>query len=368
MPQITFVGPWFPATWLLAVALVTTACQPAETAPDLAPQPQPVPVRLAPVMIQETQDTLRFAGVSRARQRAALTFQVGGVIQNRDAELGQTVTANQVLATLYNPQLEPARDAARSRLAQLQSDLDQASRERDRARQLHTRGVSPLQDLEQQETRVDSLIAAISNAEATLRQTEDLLAENALRAPFTGTIEAVLLEPGEFAQPGQAVMRIAASGGMEMEIRAPAHLLQGLRPGQALPVWSSLDGTELSGHIAELSSSSSGSDTLYSLIVSLDSADIRAGEAYEVGLPRSRSPALAIPVSAVMRSADGLSVFRFRASADQSHGQVSRVPVAIQALQGEYAVLGSDTLSPGDRLVYAGLTRLAEGDSVRVLP
>lgn len=368
MPQSKFPRAWFPAVWLLAVTLVISACQPAETAPELALQLQPIPVRVAPVVIQQSQDTLRFAGISRARQRASLTFQVGGVIQNRDAELGQTVAANQVLATLYNPQLEPSRDAARFRLDQLQADLDQALRERDRARQLHSRGVSPLQDLEQQETRVDSLVAAISNAEATLRQTEDLLAENALRAPFPGTIEAVLLEPGEFAQPGQTVMRIAASGGMEMEIRAPAHLLQGLSPGQSLPVWSSLDGTQLSGRIAELSSSSSGTDTLYSLVVSLDDNDIRAGEAYEVGLPRSRSPALSIPVSAVMRSATGLSVFRFQASPDQSHGRVSRVPVAIQELQGEYAVLASDTLNPGDQLVYAGLTRLAEGDSVRVLP
>ncbi|WVM93453.1 hypothetical protein ULG90_05840 [Halopseudomonas pachastrellae] len=42
-------------------------------------------------------------------------------------EIGQQVAAGEVLATLYNPQLEPARDAARARLAELQAQSAQGA-------------------------------------------------------------------------------------------------------------------------------------------------------------------------------------------------------------------------------------------------
>jgi len=313
-------------------------------------------------------DTLRFAGISRARQRATLTFQVGGVLRNRDADIGQQVVAGQPLAQLYNPQLAPARDAAQSRLEQLRADIAQARRDLDRTEQLYERGVSPLSDLEQQRARVEGLLAAVNNAEATLQQTQGLLAENTLKAPFAGVIEAVFLEPGEFVQAGQAVVRLAAREGMEIEIRAPAHLLRDVQAGQTLPVWSSLSGARSSGQVLEIGSSSSGTNTLFPLVVALDGDDILSGEAYEVGIPRRTEPALVIPIGAVMRSADGLTVFRFTADASGEAGSVRRVPVLISELLGDQAVLQDNTLNLQDAVIYAGLTRLADGDRVQVLP
>lgn len=323
-----------------------------------------VPVRIAAVNLRSSDETLRFAGISRARQRATLTFQVAGVLQSRDAEIGQQVQSGQILAQLYNPQLEPSRDAARSRLEQLRADISQANRDLARTEQLYERSVSPLSDLEQQRSRVESLLAAVSNAEAALEQTQRLLAENTLRAPFSGDIEAVLLEPGEFAQAGQPVIRLTARDGMEIEIRSPAHVLHNLSIGQTLPVWSSLTGQHRNGQILEIGSSSSGSNTLFPLVVGLDGEDIRAGEAYEVGIPRRTEPALVIPVSAVMRSAEGLTVFRFNTDT----GTVSRMTVQISELLGDHVVLEGNSLGPQDTVVYAGLTRLADGDAVRVLP
>lgn len=321
-----------------------------------------IPVRVAAVQQMVNDETLRFAGVARARQRAALTFQVGGVIQSRNVEIGQTVAAGDVIARLYNPQLEPSRDAARSRLEQLRTDAAQAARDLDRVRQLHERGVSPIQDLEQQIARLESLNAAINNAEATLQQTEQLLAESTLRAPFAGTIEAILLEPGEFAQAGQAVVRLSASDGMEIEARVPAQLLDGLEAGQTLTVISSLGGQTHEGEILEIGRSSSGNTALYPLVVSLNNTDIRAGDAMEVAIPRRRDPVLVVPMTAIMRSADGLVSFQVINNA------VTRVPVQVSQLMGDQAIIADGSLRPGDSVVYAGLTRLADGDRVEVLP
>lgn len=325
-----------------------------------------IPVRVTTVQLRPDDEMLRFAGVSRVRQRAVLTFQVSGVIQNRNVEIGDQVTAGQTLMSVYSPTLQPAFDAARHRLAQLQADRLQASNELERLQTLYERGVIPLQELEQQNTRVASFTSAVSNAEATLEQTRSLLQEAELVAPFNGTVEALLLEPGEFVQAGQPVIRIAASSQLETEIRVPAHLTEGLSVGQLLPVWNSVSDQNDEGgqtaSIIEIGQSSTGQSALYPVVLALAENSVRTGEALEIGVPRRSEQALVIPMSAVMRSADGLTVFL------SNNNRVQRAPVEIEQLQGEFAVIKPGTLIEGMQIVYAGITRLADGDLIEVLP
>ena len=223
-----------------------------------------------------------------------------------------------------------------------------------------------------------ALDASVSSARAALKQSEQLSAESQLRAPFSGRVEALLVEPGEFVAPGQAVMRLASSNGLEVEVRVPAHLIGDLVVGQTLPVWSSLTGSSLTGssltgsqadgrqavgRLLELGQGASQAGVLYPMVVSLDSTQFRSGDAVEVGIERNMGDALRVPLSAVMRSADGLAVFQVT-----EEGRVKRVAVSVSAMQGEQAILSNSPLKQGDQVVYAGLTRLADGDAVELLP
>ena len=85
--------------------------------------------------------SLRFAGIVRASQRATLTFQLSGTLTERKVELGQAVEVGDVLARIYSPALEPARDSASARLDELTTNYQQSQREWQRARSLSERGV-----------------------------------------------------------------------------------------------------------------------------------------------------------------------------------------------------------------------------------
>lgn len=336
-------------------------CGQAADTPEPAPE-RAVPVRVASVGQMGESDALRFAGTVRARQRASLTFQVPGVLEGRSVELGEQVSAGQVLARLYNPELEPARDAGRARVGELEAQARQAERDLERAEQLHARGVVSTSEREQQRSRLEGLKAAVLSARAGARQTEQLQVESALRAPFAGRIEAVLVEPGDFIGPGQPVFRLAAEDGLEVEVRVPVSLLGGLETGAPVKVWHSLDGRELMGRIVEIGRGASQGSALYPLVVGLEEGQVRTGEAVEVGLTRERAGGLAIPMAAVMRSAQGLSAFQVK------DGRAHRVPVSVRSVQGESALLDEGALQAGDQVVFAGLTRLADGDPVELLP
>ena len=328
---------------------------------ELSPSDSAVPVRVARVKLQGSEQVLRFAGVSRPRQRANLSFQVGGTIEVRLAEIGQRVSKGDIVARLYNPQLQPAANAAQARLEQLQSDAEQDRRDLSRLQQIYERDLLSIQELETQRTKLQSTLSAIDNARALLSQNQQLQQESELRAPFNGRIEAVLLEPGEFAQPGQPAIRMAAEDGLEVEVRVPPHLLASLVTGQTVPLWHSLSGEKFSGSISEIGESSSGNSALYPLIVALSEAGLRSGEALQVGVSQPQSKDLSIPLNAVMRSAQGLTVFKLH------NDRVQRVDVKVNQINGDQVILAAGSLTVDDKVVYAGITRLADGDKVELL-
>jgi membrane fusion protein, multidrug efflux system len=348
---------------LILTILACSGCTGESTAGSVpTPADHSTPVRLSTVVLSEPADALQFAGVTRVRQRATVTFQVSGVLRDRPVELGQSVQAGQVVATLHNPALQPSRDAAQAALAQLETEAAQSDRELRRIEALYRRAVVPEQELEQQQARVESLQAALNTARANLVQAQQLLNESRLLAPFDGRVESIMLEPGEFVQAGQPVMRIAAANGLEAEIRVPAHLQSSLYIGQQLAVDMPLGNLSTTGTIIDLGTSNTTDSALYPVVLALAVEGLRTGESIEVSIPWDNQPQLTIPISAVMRSAGGLSVFTVE------NEIARRTPVSVARIQGEYAVLSIGSLPAGTKVVYSGLTRLADGDRIRVLP
>ena len=342
-------------------SLFLSGCKASDV--SLEPGQQRVSVRVSAVTGGESRDMpLRFSGIVRATQRATLTFQISGTLKERAVELGQKVQAGEVLARVYNPALEPARDSARARLEELTTGYEQAKREWERSSQLHQRGVVSEQTLEQIAARRDSLNASVATARAGLTEASQMLEESTLRAPFSGRVEALLVEQDEFVVAGQPVMRLSSPEGREVEVRVPAHLLSHVRLQQTLPVWSVQDRHQppQTGSVVEIAQAGGIRGELHPVLVSLPANTLEPGEPVEVGITPELEAALTVPLLSVIRNAEGTSVFRVRDNIAR------RVSVNVDRVVGERVVIKSGDLSPGDQVVYAGMTRLADGDAVEV--
>ncbi|MBY6219952.1 efflux RND transporter periplasmic adaptor subunit [Marinobacter nauticus] len=355
-------SPFVLASALLAV-LSVSGCRGGGTESGENADNTPVAVRVSAVTGGQMEEIpLRFSGIVRAAQRATLTFQVSGTLKERPVELGQTVKPGDVLARLYNPALEPARDSAAARLEELRTQFEQAQREWERSSRLHQRGVVSEQTLEQIAARRDSLRASMATAEASLAEATRLLEESVLKAPFAGQVEALLVERDEFVGAGQPVMRLSSPLGREVEVRVPAHLLGHVRIGQELPVWLVQDRNRESatGTVVEIAQGSSIRGELHPVLVSLPPNSLSSGEPVEVGIAPVRESAITVPLLAVVRDSTGTSVFRVQDQVAQ------RVPVEVDRVIGERVMVHPGALSPGDQVVYAGMTRLVDGDTVEV--
>ncbi|SFL81683.1 efflux RND transporter periplasmic adaptor subunit [Marinobacter zhejiangensis] len=307
---------------------------------------------------------LRFSGIVQATQRATLTFQVSGTLKEQRVELGQQVARGEVLARVYNPALEPARDSAAARLQELDTQLVQANREWERSRQLYERGVVSEQALEQLASRRDSLQASLGTARAALAEASRLLDESRLLAPFDGRVEALLVEKDEFVGAGQPVVRLSSPQGREVEVRVPAYMLGFVSVGQSLPIWSVHNRAEapVTGTVMEVAQASAVRGELHQVLVQLPDDTLAAGQPVEVGLAPPMDSVTMVPLLSVIRGVSGESVYRVR---DQ---HAERVSVSVRRIVGDNVVVESPALAAGDQVVYAGLTRLVDGDRVEILP
>jgi membrane fusion protein, multidrug efflux system len=349
------------ASFIAATLILVAGCRSTET--QTAQGSQAIAVRTADVTGGQTEGIpLRFSGIVQAAQRATLTFQVSGNLVEQPVELGQKVIAGDLLARVYNPGLEPARDSAAARLEELRTQFQQAQREWERSRSLYERGVVSEQTLEQLASRRDSLRASMATAKASLSEATRLLEESELRAPFAGRVEALLVEQDEFVAAGQPVLRLSSPMGQEVEVRVPAYILDHVRVTDELPVWSVQDRSQASvtGSVVEIAQAGSIRGELHPILVSLPANTLEPGQPVEVGITPTTVTATTVPILAVMKSNGGASVFRV------ADGIALRVPVTVQRIVGERVVVDSSELTAGDRVIYAGMTKVTDGDAVEV--
>jgi multidrug efflux pump subunit AcrA (membrane-fusion protein) len=121
-------------------------------------------------------------------------------------------------------------------------------------------------------------------------------------------------------------------------------------------------GINTTGTVIDIGVSNTSDIALYPVVVALHDNRLQTGASVEIGIPLDQRPQLVAPMAAVMRSADGTTVFVVE------NDTVRRTPINVLRIRGEFVELAPDSLPVGTQLVYAGLTRLADGDRIRVLP
>jgi len=387
------VRPYLRMALLVIAALTVVACSKSadQTATaTTAAGPEAVHVRTAAVEGGDAREvSLRFAGIVRASQRATLTFQLSGTLTERKVELGQTVQAGDVLARIYSPALEPARDSASARLDELTTNYQQSQREWQRASSLSERGVLSEQALEQIAARRDGLKASVATARASLAEASRMLEENTLKAPFSGRVEALLVEQDEFVAAGQPVMRLSSPNGREVEVRVPVYLLDHVSLGASLPVWSVQDRSQgpVQGSVVEIAQAGAIRGELQPLLVNLPANTLNVGVPVEVGITPQTTAALTVPLLAVIRDVNAAASLSSNTSSNTSlsllsspnaspsansstsvflvrDGVARRTPVTVLRILGERVAIHSESLVAGDQVVYAGMTKLVDGDTV----
>ncbi|MCA9607216.1 MAG: efflux RND transporter periplasmic adaptor subunit [Myxococcales bacterium] len=303
-------------------------------------------------------------GVVVPSERATLAFVDGGRVVERTVEAGDHVEAGQVLAQL-DP--TPYRNAARATAAarrEIDLRLEQVGRDHTRAEQLLRGGVVAVDQVEQIESGHARAAAMREAASARLRESRRRVGEATLRAPFTGVVTDVLVEPGELVGAGQPVLRMAGDGEREVRLEVPAEIALAVEIGDPVELRASgveaddpHASTTLRAEVAGRGRTATDMTGLYPVTLRLTSA-ARAGVGVEARLWGPPRDAVRVPLRAVLDPA-GRRPFVWAVV----EGRAIRRWLRLGPLDGDRVEI-REGLSRDDVIVVHGQSRLLEGDPV----
>jgi len=290
-----------------------------------------------------------------APQGATLAAAQSGIVTQVLFTSGQHVAAGQVLVQLQNgPQLAQAvLDSAK--LAQAQRDLA-------RTQKLRVISGASQSALEQAE-------AATAEAAAQVKLDQANLAQLQITAPFAGTAGIRRLDPGDYAQAGQAALTLTAPGPLRVLFAVPQTEATRLATGDKFTFTAPLgNGTNVtaSGTLTALSPELNTATDARDAEGRLDTAPpaLLAGMSGVVDIATGApQPAFALPSTALNDSMLGPYIFLLHPAGGGTY-RLATVYVKILGSTGDKSYVTAPGLQPGQKIVAMGGFKLADGATV----
>ncbi len=317
------------------------------------------PVELAKVSARAVVSTVKVTGTVIGRQDADLAAELAGRL-SWVAEAGAFVATGEPVAVVDDHLLQLDLRNNEAVIARLKADLGWQERQIARLGKLAVQNNPAKSELDELESRREMLRQELRIAGIELARTRYDLQRTQVRAPFGGIIARRMLESGEYARPGDALVRLVNTRELEVSAMAPLRVARFNHSGQEVLVASDLT-TRLTP-IRSLIPVGDGRSHMMEVRISLSGEEWLIGEAVTVELPDSaRREQMTVPRDAlVLRDKH---VYLFTVDAE---GIARRVNVAPGTGLGEDIAV-SGKLNPGDRVVIRGAEGLRDGQAVRVI-
>lgn len=344
---------------LMALAAVIAGCG-GKKEPEVLVRP----VRAEIVAGGASSDSATYTAEIRSRYETDLSFQVAGKLVNRAVDAGATVKKGQLLAQLDQTDQQLGVDAARGAVPAAQSDLDRSRSEEARFRDLLERGLTTRAQYQAQQTAVRSAEAKLSQATAELRLAQQRLGYTALRAGEDGVVTRVMVDVGTVVAAGQRALSIARPSELEAVFDVPDGRIDEVKAGSTVVI-NPLSGehTAWAGRVREISPSADPVTRTYQVRTTIVNPppSLRLGMTVSVLLPRvGGAPNISLPSTAIFQKDGKPAVWIVTAQST-----VELRPVTIERYDSNRAFV-ADGIRTGERVVTAGVHRLAPGEKVKL--
>lgn len=305
--------------------------------------------------------------VQRASEEAfpivveALGTAVANESVNISAQRSQTVTKilfdDGDLVRAKQPLLELNNRAEEARLNELNINLTEARRQLERIKGLAKKSAASEQLLDEQESRVQGLLAQREVAKANL---EDLI----VSAPFSGRLGVRQVSVGSLVRPGDTITTLDDLSIMKIDFSISENHFSSIQDGQRISATSvAYPGQTFEGKITNIDSRIDPRTRSIRVRAQIPNPDLklRPGMLLQINLEKRVLNALVVPESAIVPEADEQFVFVINDDNKAKKTKVligERKPGWVQITSG---------LEAGDKVITQGTLRVRDGSSVNVL-
>lgn len=363
----------------------------------------PVPVTVEAIEPGLLEASVRYTGSTRPYQEVTVYPRVEGLLTAYTLYPGDPVTAGQVLARLEVAERtadvqamvaetrvsEAELQVARAEILEQQREVERMAAEYDflvkelpRAQALVDRGAISQSDFDRRDSELKAAQAALNSAQTKLarmgaqvevaaakvaqtqvrRDRTAILADyTTITAPITGTIQARMVDPGVFVQPGMAILKIGDYSRVRLQANVAQADALNIRVGSPMVARLPGSGAEtISGQVTSIfpQAGETTRTVMVEAVVDNPGQRLGAGQFLEMTLITARKPeALSVPQTALRVVGEDTSVWVMAA------GVAQRQLVTTGLTNGDRVEVTSG-LNPGDLVITTGGSQLVENARV----
>lgn len=308
--------------------------------------------RIIPVgvlCIDTISDVVRttYAGTLQEGQSMTLSFKYGGTLQFLYVKEGAQVRKGQVLAKVNS---STAMSSYRSATATLAQAKDAYAR----LKKVYESGSLP-------EIKWQEMLTNLEKAQAAADMAQSMLNDNILRAPYSGYVAEIGVEPGQNVAPMTPVMKIISKGDMMVKIAIPENEISKINLEDPAEITiPALENSTYTGKVVEKGLTADLVSHTYSVKVLLDSqhVDMVPGMIGKVALQSDIKSGIIVPGNAILLGNNGKFVWIVK------NGKATRSNIEIAGYSGTGVVVSSG-LQPGDHVIVEGYQKVSENMMVK---
>jgi RND family efflux transporter MFP subunit len=351
-----------PCTFVLA-AIFLLGCHKRGRDQDKVLRDEAVPVTVGHVESMAWDKEVAVNGTVFAKDEAALSAEVEGMVEKTLVDFGDRVQAGQILATIDTGSYEALAAQAAANLARARAFAANAEQTLTRTQSLGKSGIAPQSDLDQATAGAEQARAEVKAAEAAEAVARLNMKRSKVPAPFDGAIGQRLVGRGDFVHVGSPLFQVVSDSVLKFIFQVPEKFAAGVRKKQTVRF--SVDaypGRTFTAGVYLISPTVNTTTRAFSVGALVTNVDftLKANTFARGSLVlEEKTPTTVVPLEAVFSFAGVTKAFITTNGVVQTRQvQLGRIKEGLQEI-----VAG---LNPGETVILSGQSKLHDGSKVRV--
>lgn len=196
------------------------------------------------------------SGQIEAEHSAQISTRNMGYVSGIYVKVGDHVNKGQALIDVNNSDLEAKKAQAMAARAQAEAGFLIAEKDYKRFSKLHEQNSASQKELDDITTQYKVAKAQVEAAKQVQNEIDAMLAYSNIKAPFSGTITAKMVDVGDLTRPGEVLLSLEEKGNFIATARVSERNIKFIKPKDSVRVNLKSENLIIDGIVTEVSSSS----------------------------------------------------------------------------------------------------------------
>lgn len=326
-------------------------------------------VQSAEVVSTELDDYYESSATVKAKTESVVAARMMGTVTMLAVSEGERVKAGQLLLTLDDRDVRQKIQAARAALAEAESGMAAAARQKElagitygRFSNLYEGKALTRQELDEARTRLQvaelehgRMSEMVNRAGAGLAEARVYQDFTRVSSPLDGLVKTKQIELGAMAMPGAPLFTIEDNSSFRLEIGVNETMVDRLAPGLPVAVSIPATGMELAGAITDVVPAVDPRTRNFLVKIEVAGAGLQSGMYARVRLPVGTRPAILLPREIIVEKGQLHGVYTVEAG-----DVITYRLVRLGKLYGDKQEILAG-LQPGDKVIAGGVDRAVDG-------